>query len=80
MRLFNGDDQLIIRKARKQWVCNGNGAAGDYKRRSSNCVIYITPGLEYVECRYEARAFEQGTCVCMSCAKEFYKGVTHVEA
>lgn len=70
MAFFRDDDGLIIRRSRKTWRCAGSGSipAG----RAETCTQTIAPGQTYVECLWEAPAFQSGTHVCMACAEAFY--------
>jgi hypothetical protein len=64
------DGALVVRTARKDWRCEGDGAA--HPRYSRGCWREIRQGFRYLEVLWTAPAFASGTRVCEACAREFY--------
>lgn len=64
------DAGLVPRRARKPWNCHGSG--GHPNHQADDCTVGIAPGEEYIECLWEAAAYESGVRVCLPCAREFY--------
>jgi hypothetical protein len=64
------DGGLVIRTARKDWHCEGNGAA--HPTYSAGCWHEIRRGFRYLEVLWSAPAYASGTRVCEACAREFY--------
>lgn len=64
------DSGLIERTARKEWACEGNGAASP--EHAPECPGVIHSGDRYAECLWSAPAYQSGTRHTMACAVAFY--------
>lgn len=62
------NDGLVLRTARKAWECEGAG--GQPNHHAADCPGRIEPGEQYVECIWEAPAFQSGTRHALVCARE----------
>lgn len=63
---------LILRTARKHHVCRGNGAA--HPVFADGCTTTIRPRDRYLDCLWQAAAYESGGAHCEPCALEFFQG------
>jgi len=66
------DDQLKIRKARREYSCQGDGAHPDYRRFATGCTSIIRRGDKHLECLWESSPFQSGSRHCLACSKEFF--------
>lgn len=63
---------LIWRRARKLYVCCGNGAGGRNLSAAPGCARFIPAGQAYLECGWEAEPFHSGSRHCEPCARAFF--------
>ena len=62
----------VLRKARKEFVCVGDGTPNFKLRKfSSLCAHTIVPGMSYIE--FEPLPASSGSRHCMPCAARFFK-------
>lgn len=64
------DSGLVLRQARKEWTCEGDGAA--HPTHAPDCPGSIRGGDQYVECLWEASAYQSGSRHTIACAVAFY--------
>lgn len=63
-------DGCVLRKARKEFVCIGDGTPNVKVRQfSSLCDHTIVPGMSYIE--FEPQPTSAGSRHCMNCAEKF---------
>lgn len=63
------DNTIIIRKARKDWRCWGDGASK--ANHAPGCSTQILKGQKYVEYVGETPAYQSGSRHSMACAAAF---------
>lgn len=64
-------DGLILRVARKQWACEGDGRH-EAPQHAPGCSLTIFAGEHYVEYVGEAAAYQSGSRHSPECAAAFY--------
>lgn len=68
------DGGIVVRRSRKRWRCDGNGAGGAGLAHAPGCVLEILPGETYVECLWSAPAYASGSHHCYRCALAYFGG------
>ena len=83
------DPGLRWRRARKLYVCDGDGTARRNRKKAGGCTNFIFTGQAYLECapacpqaggppraalKGEAEPFRSGSRHCEACAREFFAG------
>lgn len=68
-QLFEDTEGLLLRTARKDWPCVGDGS---WKSRHTPDCEGIKEGESYVECVWETPAYQSGARVSLACAEAFY--------